>query len=45
MRPGPRASSAPCMTGMLNRPKLSVVINPTVKLRPVSRPRASALGW
>ena len=45
IRPGPSASSAPCMTGMLNRPKLSVVIRPTVKLRPVSRPRASALGW
>ena len=45
MRPGPSASSAPCMTGMLNRPKLSVVISPTVKVRPVSRPRASAFGW
>ncbi len=43
--PGPSASSAPCMTGMLNRPKLSVVISPTVKVRPASSPRASALGW
>jgi hypothetical protein len=30
MRPAPSASSAPSMTGMLNRPKLSVVIIPTV---------------
>ena len=28
--PTPSASSAPSMTGMLNRPKLSVVITPTV---------------
>ena len=28
--PAPSASSAPSMTGMLNRPKLSVVIRPTV---------------
>ena len=45
MRPGPSASSAPIMTGRLNRPKLSVVISPTVKDRPASRPRARALGW
>ena len=30
MRPAPSASSAPSITGMLNRPKLSVVIIPTV---------------
>ena len=28
--PAPSAPSAPSMTGMLNRPKLSVVITPTV---------------
>ena len=34
--PVPSASSAPSMTGMLNRPKLSVVISPTVNERPAS---------
>jgi len=28
--PAPRASSAPSITGMLNRPKLSLVTTPTV---------------
>src|ERR1039458_2609206 len=32
------------MIGIEKRPKLSVVISPTVKLRPASRLRASALG-
>jgi hypothetical protein len=43
--PEPKASSAPSMTGMLNRPKLSVVIRPTVKERPASNPLARAFGW
>jgi hypothetical protein len=42
--PIPRASSAPSMTGMLNRPKLSVVISPTVNERPPSSAWASVLG-
>jgi hypothetical protein len=42
--PAPSASSAPSMTGMLNRPKLSVVISPTVYVRPASSPRASTFG-
>ena len=42
--PAPRASSAPSMTGMLNRPKLSVVIMPTVYVRPASRAWASGFG-
>ena len=42
--PVPRASSAPSMTGMLNRPKLSVVISPTVNERPASRAWASVFG-
>ena len=42
--PEPSASSAPSMTGMLNRPKLSVVIMPTVKVRTPSSPRASTFG-
>jgi len=42
--PVPSASSAPSMTGMLNRPKLSVVIRPTVNERPASRAWASVLG-
>ena len=42
--PLPSASSAPSMTGMLNRPKLSVVIRPTVNERPASRAWASVFG-
>src|ERR1035438_6146343 len=42
--PAPSAFSAPSMTGMLNRPKLSVVITPTVYVRPTSSPRASMFG-
>ena len=42
--PAPSASSAPSMTGMLNRPKLSVVIRPTVYVRPASSPRARTFG-
>ena len=36
--PAPSASSAPSMTGMLNRPKLSVVISPTEYVRPCQQP-------
>src|SRR5271154_1508935 len=42
--PVPSASSAPSMTGTLNRPKLSVVIRPTVNERPASRAWASVFG-
>ena len=42
--PVPSASSAPSITGMLNRPKLSVVISPTVNERPASRACASVFG-
>ena len=35
----------PSMTGMVNRPKLSDVITPTVKVRPLARLRAEWLGW
>ena len=42
--PVPSASSAPSMTGMLNRPKLSVVISPTVNERPASSACASVFG-
>ena len=42
--PVPSASSAPSMTGMLNRPKLSVVIRPTVNERPASSAWASVFG-
>src|SRR5580658_10649535 len=42
--PVPSASSAPSITGMLNRPKLSVVISPTVNERPASSAWASVFG-
>ena len=42
--PMPSASSAPSITGMLNRPKLSEVISPTVKERPASRAWARTFG-
>src|ERR1041385_321116 len=44
MLPAPSASSMPCMTGMLNRPKLSLVSRPTVNVRPRIRLRARWLG-
>ncbi len=42
--PEPSASSAPAITGPLNRPKLSEVTSPTVKLRGPKIPRTSSLG-
>jgi hypothetical protein len=42
--PVPSAFSAPNITGMLNRPKLSVVISPTVNERPESKAWASTFG-
>lgn len=44
MLPAPKASSAPIRMGMENRPSRSLVMSPTVPVRPAKSPCASVFG-